>query len=93
MNSFGYWKQRFDNNDHLDFSQTDEGVLWLKLRSIDRKDLLKTCFGELRAFYPLLAKSRMSISSWTISPSISKSRICQRNMRHPSENNRASPTP
>ena len=40
MNSFGYWKERFENNDLLDFSRTAEGLLWLKLRSIDRKDLL-----------------------------------------------------
>lgn len=40
MNSFEYWKKRFDNNDLLDFSRTKEGLLWLKLRSINRKDLL-----------------------------------------------------
>ena len=40
MNTFEYWKTRFDNNDLLDFSCTDEGRLWLKLRSIDRPELL-----------------------------------------------------
>ncbi|MBP5544140.1 MAG: hypothetical protein ILM98_08690 [Kiritimatiellae bacterium] len=40
MNTFEYWKKRFDNNDLLDFSRTEEGLLWLKLRSIARKDLL-----------------------------------------------------
>ena len=40
MKTFEYWKKRFDNNDLLDFSRTDEGLLWLKLRSINRKDLL-----------------------------------------------------
>ena len=46
MNPFGYWKRRFDNNDLLDFSRTKEGLLWLKLRSIDRKDLLSDfCSG------------------------------------------------
>ncbi len=40
MNTFAYWKKRFENNDLLDFSRTKEGLLWLKLRSIDRKALL-----------------------------------------------------
>lgn len=40
MNTFKYWKTRFDNNDLLDFSKTSEGLLWLKLRSIDRTTLL-----------------------------------------------------
>lgn len=40
MNTFKYWKARFDDNDLLDFSRTSEGLLWLKLRSIDRSTLL-----------------------------------------------------
>ena len=40
MNAFKYWKIRFDKNDLLDFSKTSEGLLWLKLRSIDRTALL-----------------------------------------------------
>lgn len=40
MNSFEYWERRFSQNDLLDFSQTEEGLLWLKLRSIKRKDLM-----------------------------------------------------
>ena len=40
MNTFKYWKARFDDNDLLDFSRTSEGLLWLKLRSIDRSALL-----------------------------------------------------
>ena len=40
MNTFKYWKARFDGNDLLDFSRTSEGLLWLKLRSIDRAALL-----------------------------------------------------
>ncbi len=40
MNAFKYWKTRFDKNDLLDFSKTSEGLLWLKLRSIDRTALL-----------------------------------------------------
>ena len=51
MNSFNYWKEKFDNNDLLDFSRTTEGLLWLKLRSIDRKDLL-TEFGTSVGFHP-----------------------------------------
>lgn len=51
MKTFEYWKKRFDNNDLLDFSRTDEGLLWLKLRSIDRKALLTEFFkfAKLRA--------------------------------------------
>ena len=44
MKTFEYWKKRFDDNDLLDFSRTSEGLLWLKLRSIDRKALLKEFF-------------------------------------------------
>ena len=51
MNSFNYWKEKFDNNDLLDFSRTAEGLLWLKLRSIDRKDLL-TEFCTSVGFHP-----------------------------------------
>ena len=40
MKTFEYWKKRFDQNDLLDFSLVPEALLWLKLRSIDRKDLL-----------------------------------------------------
>ena len=40
MKTFKYWKARFDGNDLLDFSRTNEGLLWLKLRSIDRAALL-----------------------------------------------------
>lgn len=40
MRTFSYWKRRFDRDDLLDFTRTKEGLLWLKLRSIDRKDLL-----------------------------------------------------
>ena len=51
MKTFEYWKKRFDNNDLLDFSRTDEGLLWLKLRSIDRKDLLSD-FCSVVGFCP-----------------------------------------
>ena len=40
MRTFSYWKRLFDGDNLLDFTRTDEGLLWLKLRSIDRKDLL-----------------------------------------------------
>jgi len=40
MKTFEYWKKRFAKNDLLDFSKTEEGLLWLKLRSIERKDLI-----------------------------------------------------
>ena len=56
MNTFAYWKKRFDDNDLLDFSRTDEGLLWLKLRSIDRKALL----AEFCAFATLRAGKRIS---------------------------------
>lgn len=59
MNSFAYWKERFDNNDLLDFSRTAEGLLWLKLRSIDRKELLSEfCAGvEFHAAGRITAES------------------------------------
>lgn len=41
MKPYKYWKQKFSQNDLLPFSKTAEGLLWLKLRSIDRKDLLE----------------------------------------------------
>lgn len=47
MNTFEYWKKRFDKNDLLDFSRTKEGLLWLKLRSIARKDLLSDFCASL----------------------------------------------
>ena len=40
MSTFKHWKKLFDSDNLLDFSRTTEGLLWLKLRSIDRKDLL-----------------------------------------------------
>jgi hypothetical protein len=40
MRTFSYWKRLFESNDLLDFTRMGEGLLWLKLRSIDRKDLL-----------------------------------------------------
>jgi len=40
MKTFDFWKKRFAQNDLLEFSRSEEGLLWLKLRSIDRKDLL-----------------------------------------------------
>ena len=46
MKTSKYWKQKFSDNDLLPFSKTEEGLLWLKLRSIDRKDLLQE-FCEL----------------------------------------------
>ena len=51
MKTFEYWKKRFDSNDLLDFSRTSEGLLWLKLRSIDRKDLLSD-FCSVVGFCP-----------------------------------------
>ena len=40
MKTFECWQKRFDQNDLRDFSLVPEALLWLKLRSIDRKDLL-----------------------------------------------------
>lgn len=41
MKSYKYWKQKFSQDNLLPFSTTAEGLLWLKLRSIDRKDILE----------------------------------------------------
>ena len=51
MKSFSDWKKQFDNDNLLDFSRTNEGLLWLKLRSIDRKDLLSE-FCAIVGFHP-----------------------------------------
>ena len=50
MNTFKYWKARFDDNDLLDFSRTSEGLLWLKLRSIDRSTLLAEFCADVGYF-------------------------------------------
>ena len=47
MSTFEYWMKRYAKNDLLDFSRSDEGLLWLKLRSIDRKDLLESFCSSL----------------------------------------------
>ena len=45
MNTYNFWNKRYIQGNLLDFSRTEEGLLWLKLRSIDRKDLLEA-FGK-----------------------------------------------
>lgn len=40
MNAYRHWLTRFQANDLCDFTLTEEGLLWLKLRSIERRELL-----------------------------------------------------
>lgn len=41
MKNFDYWKTKFDKQELLDFSDNKEGLLWLKLKSISKKDPMK----------------------------------------------------
>lgn len=52
MKSFSFGRKRFDDNDLLDFSRTEEGTLWLMLRSIDRKDLLAEFSESINSAHP-----------------------------------------
>ena len=47
MKSFETWEKRYTQNDLLDFSNTEEGRLWLKFRSIHRKDLFSAFCTKL----------------------------------------------
>lgn len=41
--SFEYWKKCYDNNQLEDFNSSDLALLWLKIKSITRKEILE-CF-------------------------------------------------
>lgn len=51
MKSYKYWEQKFKQNDLLLFSRTAEGLLWLKLRSIERKELLEEFCKDVGIFF------------------------------------------
>lgn len=38
MKDFDYWKKKFDKQELLEFSTDKEGLLWLKLKSISKKE-------------------------------------------------------
>ena len=38
MKDFEYWKKKFDQQELVEFSNDKEGLLWLKLKSISKKD-------------------------------------------------------
>ena len=40
MKNFGYWKKLHDGNDLAEFNTDSVGQLWLKVKSITRKELL-----------------------------------------------------
>lgn len=42
MKSYKYWLNRFLKHDLVDFTLTNEGLLWLRLRSIERRELLSS---------------------------------------------------
>lgn len=51
MKSYKYWEQKFKQNDLSEFSKTPEGLLWLKLRSIERKELLQEFCKNVGVIY------------------------------------------
>ena len=53
------WLLKFINHDLLDFTQTKEGLLWLKLRTIERKDLLQKFVSRIGIDIDLRSKQRM----------------------------------
>ena len=40
--SFEYWKKVYDNNQLEDFNTSDLALLWLKIKSISRKEILNS---------------------------------------------------
>ena len=59
MNTYRHWLTRFQANDLLDFTLTDEGLLWLKLRSIERRELLPRFVAQAHLSVDIKAKDRM----------------------------------
>lgn len=45
MGGFSFWTQKFNQQDMSDFSLNPEGLLWLKIRSILRKELMTEFSG------------------------------------------------
>lgn len=40
MTSFAFWKSRYEANNLSEFNQDLSGLLWLKVKSLTRKQLL-----------------------------------------------------
>ena len=38
MSTFNYWESKFEKQDLVDFTFNREGLLWLKLKSISKKE-------------------------------------------------------
>lgn len=62
--TYGSWQSRFAANDLMDFTLTEEGRLWLKLRSIERRELLAS-FVEGAGLGDALAKKDKMEKIWS----------------------------
>ena len=65
MKTYKYWLDRFVKHDLVDFTRTDSGLLWLKLRSIERRELLTSFVKDADITIDLSNKNRMEFL-WTV---------------------------
>ena len=59
MRTYQQWLERFLANDLCDFTLTDEGVQWLKLRSLERRELLAAFVAQAKIDVDLKSPDRM----------------------------------
>ncbi len=52
MTSFSFWKSQYDANNLSDFNFNSSGLLWLKLKSFTRPELLSQLISELHLTLP-----------------------------------------
>lgn len=65
MKTYKNWLNRFATHDLVDFTVTNEGLRWLKLRSIERRELLASFVKDAGLCVELAAKDKME-SIWTV---------------------------
>jgi len=59
MKTYKNWLNRFATHDLVDFTVTNEGLWWLKLRSIERRELLASFVKDAGLCVELAAKDKM----------------------------------
>lgn len=59
MKTYKSWLNRFATHDLVDFTMTEEGLWWLKLRSIERRELLSSFVEDANLCTDLKKKDKM----------------------------------
>ncbi len=60
MKPFSFWKSRYDANNLFDFNFNSSGLLWLKVKSLTRTQLLSELISDLKLSLP---KSTLGVQS------------------------------